>query len=228
MESEDAIIKAENKEEAIKYEVEDGYNPENTSEVSQQRDFYIEDSAQLSENVEALILNCGHNLRSTSKYYSRDHHVYYTLLPCSELHTLLSDKQGRVDSKLRGQGFQERSHAKTNGHRVITVSPRYNQYKDAWDTNVSVEIKVGDKIETVRFFHCYKRGVDRVFVDHPIFLEKVKSVTGSKILRILKSHGLAPEIPEDLYHLIKQAVAIRKHLERNKKDKDSKFRLILV
>ncbi|KAG0484794.1 hypothetical protein HPP92_008675 [Vanilla planifolia] len=57
---------------------------------------------------------------------------------------------------------------------------------------------------------------------------QVKSVTGSKILRILKAHGLAPEIPEDLYHLIKKAVAIRKHLERNRKDKDSKFRLILV
>ncbi|BAF22775.1 small ribosomal subunit protein uS15y [Oryza sativa Japonica Group] len=56
----------------------------------------------------------------------------------------------------------------------------------------------------------------------------VKSVTGSKILRILKAHGLAPEIPEDLYFLIKKAVAIRKHLERNRKDKDSKFRLILV
>ncbi|BBG97411.1 Ribosomal L22e protein family [Prunus dulcis] len=56
----------------------------------------------------------------------------------------------------------------------------------------------------------------------------VKSVTGSKILRILKAHGLAPEIPEDLYHLIKKAVSIRKHLERNRKDKDSKFRLILV
>ncbi|KAK1273078.1 40S ribosomal protein S13-1 [Acorus gramineus] len=40
--------------------------------------------------------------------------------------------------------------------------------------------------------------------------------------------GLAPEIPEDLYHLIKKAVAIRKHLERNRKDKDSKFRLFLV
>ncbi|KAI7999516.1 40S ribosomal protein S13 [Camellia lanceoleosa] len=59
-------------------------------------------------------------------------------------------------------------------------------------------------------------------------IAQVKSVTGSKILRILKAHGLAPEIPEDLYHLIKKAVAIRKHLERNRKDKDSKFRLILV
>ncbi|EAA57622.1 hypothetical protein AN6679.2 [Aspergillus nidulans FGSC A4] len=75
---------------------------------------------------------------------------------------------------------------------------------------------------------------------------QVKTVTGNKILRILKSNGLAPEIPEDLYHLIKkvnyfglqlfsgpanylvQAVAVRKHLERNRKDKDSKFRLILI
>ncbi|KAI3843585.1 hypothetical protein MKX03_022410 [Papaver bracteatum] len=68
-----------------------------------------------------------------------------------------------------------------NGHRVMTVSPRYDQYKDAWDTNVSVEMKIGDIIEIVRFFHCYKRGVDRVFVDHPLFLEKVWGKTGSKI-----------------------------------------------
>ncbi|KAI6706956.1 hypothetical protein NL676_009918 [Syzygium grande] len=67
------------------------------------------------------------------------------------------------------------------GHRVMTVSPRYDQYKDGWDTSVLVEIKVGDRIETVRFFHCYKRGVDRVFVDHPMFLEKVWGKTGSKV-----------------------------------------------
>lgn len=88
---------------------------------------------------------------------------------------------------------------------------------------------------------------------------QVRFVTGSKILRILKAKGLAPSIPEDLYFLIKKAVSIRKHLERNRwvawqefrelfflrvkqimwimcflcnnhcrKDKDSKFRLILV
>ena len=57
---------------------------------------------------------------------------------------------------------------------------------------------------------------------------QVRFVTGNKILRILKSKGLAPDLPEDIYHLIKKAVSIRKHLERNRKDKDSKFRLILV
>ncbi|KAG1725068.1 ribosomal S13/S15 N-terminal domain-containing protein [Suillus paluster] len=40
--------------------------------------------------------------------------------------------------------------------------------------------------------------------------------------------GLAPSIPEDLWHLVKKAVAVRKHLEVNRKDKDSKFRLILI
>ncbi|KZV80669.1 hypothetical protein EXIGLDRAFT_725411 [Exidia glandulosa HHB12029] len=57
---------------------------------------------------------------------------------------------------------------------------------------------------------------------------QVRFLTGNKILRILKSHGLAPSIPEDLWHLIKKAVAVRKHLEVNRKDKDSKFRLILI
>eukprot|EP01036_Dinobryon_divergens_P032723 gene32723-42374_t len=59
-------------------------------------------------------------------------------------------------------------------------------------------------------------------------IAQVKSVTGNKILRLLKKSGLAPAVPEDLYMLIKKAVAVRKHLERNKKDKDSKFRLILI
>jgi len=33
---------------------------------------------------------------------------------------------------------------------------------------------------------------------------QVKTVTGNKILRILKANGLAPEIPEDMYCLIKK------------------------
>ncbi|KAG8992055.1 ribosomal 40S subunit protein S13 [Tulasnella sp. JGI-2019a] len=59
-------------------------------------------------------------------------------------------------------------------------------------------------------------------------IPQVRFVTGSKILRILKMEGLAPNIPEDLFHLIKKAISIRKHLEVNRKDKDGKYRLILV
>ena len=57
---------------------------------------------------------------------------------------------------------------------------------------------------------------------------QVKSVTGRKIIRLLKHNGLAPEIPEDMYCLIKRAVGMRKHLERNRRDTGAKFRLILV
>eukprot|EP00297_Palpitomonas_bilix_P000016 CAMPEP_0113918178 /NCGR_PEP_ID=MMETSP0780_2-20120614/33183_1 /TAXON_ID=652834 /ORGANISM="Palpitomonas bilix" /LENGTH=243 /DNA_ID=CAMNT_0000917909 /DNA_START=67 /DNA_END=799 /DNA_ORIENTATION=+ /assembly_acc=CAM_ASM_000599 len=57
---------------------------------------------------------------------------------------------------------------------------------------------------------------------------RVKVVTGNTIVRILKAKGLAPEIPEDLYCLIKKAVNVRKHLERNRQDKDAKFHLILI
>ncbi|KKA21204.1 40S ribosomal protein S13 [Rasamsonia emersonii CBS 393.64] len=48
------------------------------------------------------------------------------------------------------------------------------------------------------------------------------------IICLCLARCLAPEIPEDLYFLIKKAVAVRKHLERHRKDKDSKFRLILI
>jgi len=57
---------------------------------------------------------------------------------------------------------------------------------------------------------------------------QVGAVTNSKVLRILKGSGLAPEIPEDLYYLIKKAVSMRKHLDGFRKDRDGKFRLILV
>ncbi len=44
------------------------------------------------------------------------------------------------------------------------------------------------------------------------------TVGGSRCpFRIPFPAGLAPEIPEDLYHLIKKAVSMRKHLEANRK-----------
>ena len=63
------------------------------------------------------------------------------------------------------------------GHQVMTISPRYDQYKGAWDTSVHVDA-LG---KSVGFFHEKKQGVDRVFVDHPLFLAKVWGKTGSKL-----------------------------------------------
>ncbi len=58
-------------------------------------------------------------------------------------------------------------------------------------------------------------------------IPQVRFLTGKKIHRILKKKGCAPKLPEDLYHMIKKAVGMRKHLEKNKNDIDAKFRLNL-
>lgn len=60
-----------------------------------------------------------------------------------------------------------------------------------------------------------------VFMSGPIF-------AAAERLSADFAQGLAPELPEDLYCLIKKAVSMRKHLELNRKDRDGKFRLILV
>ena len=67
------------------------------------------------------------------------------------------------------------------GHRVMSIAPRYDQYYDAWDTEFTAEVPLGEGTTTVRFFHAFKKGVDRVFVDHPIFLEKVWGLTKTKL-----------------------------------------------
>ena len=58
-------------------------------------------------------------------------------------------------------------------------------------------------------------------------IPQVRFLTGRKIHRILKKKGVAPKLPEDLYNMIKRAVAMRKHLSKNKNDTDTKFRLNL-
>jgi len=67
------------------------------------------------------------------------------------------------------------------GHRCMVISPRYDQYKEAWDTGYWSSIPMGGKQESVHFFHTYKQKVDYVFVDHPTFLERVNGQTGAKL-----------------------------------------------
>ncbi|CAE7357265.1 WAXY [Symbiodinium pilosum] len=67
------------------------------------------------------------------------------------------------------------------GHRCMVVSPRYDQYKEAWDTGYWSSVPMGGKQESVHFFHTFKQKVDYVFVDHPTFLERVDGLTGSKL-----------------------------------------------
>lgn len=59
-------------------------------------------------------------------------------------------------------------------------------------------------------------------------IPSVREATGKKIAQIMKEKGVYPEIPEDLMNLMKRAVRLRAHLERNKKDKQSKRGLEII
>ena len=56
----------------------------------------------------------------------------------------------------------------------------------------------------------------------------VKQAVGKSVVQILEAHSIKHELPEDLMNLIKKAVALRRHLARNRKDLISKHGLEVV
>jgi small subunit ribosomal protein S15 len=50
----------------------------------------------------------------------------------------------------------------------------------------------------------------------------VKLVTGKKVTQILDENEIKSALPEDLANLVRKALNIRKHLETNHKDKESR------
>jgi small subunit ribosomal protein S15 len=50
----------------------------------------------------------------------------------------------------------------------------------------------------------------------------VKAATGKTIGQIMKENKVYPDIPEDMMSLLRKAVLLHEHLERNKPDKHSK------
>jgi small subunit ribosomal protein S15 len=56
----------------------------------------------------------------------------------------------------------------------------------------------------------------------------VKSLTEHSITEILADKKLTGEIPEDMLALMRKALAVRKHLEANKKDESAKRGLLLT
>lgn len=56
----------------------------------------------------------------------------------------------------------------------------------------------------------------------------IRLLFDKKLLKIIKASGAAPEIPDDLTALIRKSVAIRKHMEINRKDQTAKRGLLLT
>merc|ERR1712221_10679 len=86
--------------------------------------------------------------------------------------------------------------------------------------SVPTWLKLSSEDVTEQIFKLAKKGLTPsqigVILRDSHGVAQVRFVTGNKVLRILKKNGLAPQLPEDLYFLIKKAVAIRKHLERKR------------
>ena len=59
-------------------------------------------------------------------------------------------------------------------------------------------------------------------------IPSVKIITGKTISEIMKENKIYPKYPEDLFNLLKQAVNLRDHLEKNKRDYTSKRGLELL
>ncbi len=55
------------------------------------------------------------------------------------------------------------------GHDVMTISPRYKDYPDAWDTGMRALVYLFGQHHEVRYFHAKVDGVHHVFVDHPCY-----------------------------------------------------------
>ena len=56
----------------------------------------------------------------------------------------------------------------------------------------------------------------------------VKHAFGKRLTAIMKEQGYKPEFPQDMLDLMKRAVNLRRHLERNKQDMHNKTSLIRV
>jgi small subunit ribosomal protein S15 len=59
-------------------------------------------------------------------------------------------------------------------------------------------------------------------------IPSVQAITGKPLLQIAKEKGIEPKLPEDLFNLLKRAVTIREHIQKNSKDQHAKHKLMLT
>jgi small subunit ribosomal protein S15 len=59
-------------------------------------------------------------------------------------------------------------------------------------------------------------------------IPSVRTITGKTITKILEENELLPEMPEDLLNMLKNAVSLRDHLVKSRRDYTSKHGLELL
>jgi len=107
-----------------------------------------------------------------------------------------------------------RSRAKT-GLRKISKKNKKNEVKSlSREDIISKVVELHNEGKT--------QSVIGLILKQKYGIKSIKKVTGKTVLQILKEKNLAPDIPEDLRYLLKKAVALIKHMQKNKKDMTAK------
>eukprot|EP00915_Cephaloidophora_sp_WS-2016_P008783 GHVH01012310.1.p1 GENE.GHVH01012310.1~~GHVH01012310.1.p1 ORF type:complete len:152 (-),score=17.91 GHVH01012310.1:40-495(-) len=112
-----------------------------------------------------------------------------------------------------------------NGKGISRRCLPYVRTQPRWSQTTSSEVEEQIKRMCAKGMTASQIGAN---LRDTVAIPSVKAVTGSGILRIMKKLGLLPKTPEDLYFLIKKASSMRRHLEKNAKDSDCKYRLICL
>ena len=101
------------------------------------------------------------------------------------------------------------------GQEYFFATLQYMRWAPYW-----IKLKPEDfKKQIGKLAEKYDALVVVVTLEDGFGVPQVKLVTGIKFLRILRKENLAPSVPEVLYFLVKKAKSMRKHLDRNRKNK---------
>lgn len=116
----------------------------------------------------------------------------------------------RIHARKRGKSGSKRPSRKT--------PPRWVRYKEDEVERLVVKLaKEGNSSAKIGLILRDKYGIP-----------SVKKITGKTISEIMKENDLYSDYPEDLFNLLKQAVKLREHLKKNKRDYTSKRGLELL
>mmetsp|Transcript_20205 Transcript_20205/g.50885 ORF Transcript_20205/g.50885 Transcript_20205/m.50885 type:complete len:611 (-) Transcript_20205:114-1946(-) len=118
------------------------------TKVSEETDA-ADDPNRLSDNMDVVIDDGGSGSKHTLVFVASE------VAPWSKTGGL-GDVMGSLPAALANRG-----------HRVMVIAPRYGEYVDAVDTGVRATVHLFGGSHQVGYFHCFKDGVDFVFVDHP-------------------------------------------------------------
>ena len=116
----------------------------------------------------------------------------------------------RIHARRRGKAGSKRPLGKT--------APRWVKYKKGEIEKLIVKSAKEDKSSSE---------IGMILRDQ-FGIPLVKRVTGKTITQIMRENKLYPKFPEDIFNLFEQAVNLRDHLTKNKKDYTSKRGLELL